>query len=547
MLNENYHGEIYHFTSLIQATWIIEDDCIEPRTASCEQFGLHRQDNRKYANENLPCISFTRDKNYQIQGNDATTVCFVFDADIIQNLRNARLYPFALNYQTNIRNESEERLYGVSIYPLHKYVKRIDINLSNKEFSWASDRQYDEEDEIYDEFSEKYPDLTETELSNKISQYLIQKITSNNLFGNKIHIKNTDNSIFETYIRQLAKNILNEYLDKNVMMPLRKYINRYSKRYKNLDIEDQWYKYQMGKRKFNSKHAFSKQKLFKNDWVIHFTNSPLSIIKNGFLGIDKDDKDGLWRTYGRMRPRGYDDGYAFAYDVNDIITNKAITYGNYALMFRTSGLKVFNRAGDEEWQVIFNNNQANLKECFVLALDKKNDGYTNDIGEYEYNYKLNSVSVINPYTRKTIYKADSLEKAIEWVKTNGRQYKSANSFNSIKKLKSQETERRKMALQAVEYIKNNVKGQVLVLPEQKFNNFVEIKVLYTYGIKFNVFVNVFNLKREGNGTYKNDYFVIHKDYWNLSDKSYWEENNLEVPEDSDDCYRIRIYYYIDYK
>ena len=65
-ITENYHGEVYHFTSLIQAVWIFSDNCLDARTASCED---------GWGNESA--ISFTRDKNYRIQGNDATSVCFV--------------------------------------------------------------------------------------------------------------------------------------------------------------------------------------------------------------------------------------------------------------------------------------------------------------------------------------------------------------------------------------------------------------------------------------------------------------------------------------
>ena len=151
----------------------------------------YREDGRKRVGTNTPFISFTRDKNYHIQGNNSTVVCFVFDGDSIQNIRKARLYPYA--YNTNDRNESKERVFGVDIYPLHKYLKRIEITVSDKEYSWASDRYFDEEGELYDEFSERFPNLSDLEISRKISDFLISKITNNKLFGDKVIIRESRN------------------------------------------------------------------------------------------------------------------------------------------------------------------------------------------------------------------------------------------------------------------------------------------------------------------------------------------------------------------
>lgn len=175
-INENYHGELYHYTSLIQASWIVDDDCIRANVTSSEE----------NLNNYRPCISFTRDKTYNIQSyNKGTSVCFVFDGDMIQNLRYARLRPFAFDG----KGEAEERLYGLNIYPLHKYLKRIEINVSNKDFSWASDRDFDEEGELYDEFRKRFPNLDDSEISNKITDFLVNKIANNKLFHDKVFIK----------------------------------------------------------------------------------------------------------------------------------------------------------------------------------------------------------------------------------------------------------------------------------------------------------------------------------------------------------------------
>ena len=185
-INENYHGEVYHFTSLVQASWIIHDNCLYPNLSQSEE-NDGRTDNRKYASdEYAEVISFTRDKRYNIQQDEnASSVCFVFDGDELQKIRMARLYPFAFSG----RGEAEERLYNVCVKPLNKYVKRIEINLKHGEGCWMSDRGYDEEDELYDTFSEKYPGLQQAELDEKIQKYLVKKMLRSTRFAGKILVK----------------------------------------------------------------------------------------------------------------------------------------------------------------------------------------------------------------------------------------------------------------------------------------------------------------------------------------------------------------------
>lgn len=222
MINENYHGEIYHFTSLVQASWIIDDNGLFPNISSCEGINApYRNDNRKYANDDMPYISFTRDKNYHIQGDSGTVVCFVFDGDAIQNLRNARLYPYA--YDTRGRHESEERLFGVAIRPLHKFVKRIEIKVSNALNSWMSDRDFDDEWDIQDEMEAKYPNLNEKEISDKITEFLLKKISENKLFKDKVVIRNNINCntkkrtliISEAHMKSVIQKLLKEYFEIN--------------------------------------------------------------------------------------------------------------------------------------------------------------------------------------------------------------------------------------------------------------------------------------------------------------------------------------------
>ena len=258
-----------------------------------------------------------------------------------------------------------------------------------------------------------------------------------------------------------AVGVVKEYLDNTTMNPLRNYLKKRRKCAKS-DINAMYRKEQLtGKDIIKTKHAFSKYELFKNGWVIHFTNKPFEIIRNGFIGIPNEDIDYIYRSYGIDLPRRHDDSYAFAYDVED---NFNIEYGDYAIMFRTSGLKVFNRCGDNDWQVVFNPPNANMKECFILRLEKTSgyDGF-DDIGEPSYvGQEINGVDVINPYTKKSLYNAKSLESAIDWIKTNYRQYKSANAFNHVHKMKDEFERRKSMANDIVEFIKTLVNGKCIV-------------------------------------------------------------------------------------
>jgi hypothetical protein len=499
VLNENYHGEVYHFTSLIQASWICEEDCLESRYTSSEfsEYG-----------EQAPTISLTRDRLYNIQsGGNNTVVRFVFDGDTLQNIRNARLRPFSY---TGKKGEAEERLVNVDIDPLHKYLKRIEIDVVYDEYSWASDRDFDEESDLYNEFRERYQELDDDELSHKITDYLIDGIVNNKLFKDKVVVRNKTT---ECRITNVVKRVLKEYLDKNIMYPLKKTLDDAPQRYKNTDIEKLYYLEQvLGLDIIDIRHAFDKHEVFKNGWVIHFTNSPFSIIKDGFLGIEKESQMRIWRTYRRIMPRSHNEGYAFAYDVNDI-PSEACAYGNYALMFRTSGLKVHNRGDEGEWQVIFNSKLANLKNCFLLKIDKAQHSYSHDNGDIDSYSKLNGASVINPSTGKVIYKSNSIDKVISWVITNGAQYKNANTFNNVSNIKSHDKWAEKMISDMLDYAKAEL-GDRCVIYWQSTDGFSFYNIAYAGRFKYADFVEKFGFKPtyDRYGSFINDCLKVNKYY-----------------------------------
>ena len=245
--------------------------------------------------------------------------------------------------------------------------------------------------------------------------------------------------------------------------------------------------------------------VFKNGWVLHYTNNPIAVITQGFMGL-VGDKDDIWRTYGRHSLREIGKGYCFAFDANDE-NNFSYDYGTYALMFRASGIKAYNCV-DEEPQVIFKAENANLKECFILTFSADAElGYDGE-GEPETSYRNMAINVINPYTKKTVFSTPDMKRAIEWVKTNYRQYKDLNSFNSARKYKSVDDTLEQTTKEVLNYVKNELglnvigvfndnfkttKQYLIVLPVDEYVPKGRIRKAlgfkskdYTYGVRDNI-------------------------------------------------------------
>ncbi len=154
-----------------------------------------------------------------------------------------------------------------------------------------------------------------------------------------------------------------------------------------------------------------KPEIVKNQWLIHFTNDPDGIAKDGFIyGAEEMDKLGLTvhlsdfdKKYG---------GYNFAYLLNDFKRyGKAgrfsrggeFKYGKEAVIFRASGLRVYHY-GDEEPQVIFYGNTATN----IIPIKE---------GE---NAKW---AIYNNKTGRIIVENDDLEILTKWVQQNYPQYR----------------------------------------------------------------------------------------------------------------------------
>ena len=189
-LNENYHGEIYHFTTLPMLYCIVKDNSLIPGIPDQEKFiRFPRKGTRDVYGGINPYLCFTRDKNYNIREGACVYCKLTFDADRLMNLRRARLYPVNWLRQNKINNPSEfeERLYNTDVYPFDKYVERIDIYVKDIAGD-MEDGGNDLEDELYDLYAQKYPDKGENEIIAMYRKKMIVDILNDNRLKGKVFV-----------------------------------------------------------------------------------------------------------------------------------------------------------------------------------------------------------------------------------------------------------------------------------------------------------------------------------------------------------------------
>ena len=158
----------------------------------------------------------------------------------------------------------------------------------------------------------------------------------------------------------------------------------------------------------------SSPKIFKNQWLIHFTEDADGIANNGFDHLVTEiDKLGL-TTYYRIDSSEVErspEGFGFAYMLGDYkkygrggrgSRNGEWKYGTEAVLFRASGVRAYH-GGDEEYQSIFKGDTA--RDIIPITQD---DGYC----------------VHNKNTGKAIFRSEELEKVVDWVIDNYVQYQS---------------------------------------------------------------------------------------------------------------------------
>lgn len=153
-----------------------------------------------------------------------------------------------------------------------------------------------------------------------------------------------------------------------------------------------------------------------NNWLLHFTNSPDSVKKNGFqIGVENFDDLPLTKIHGHSKSKP---GYNFAFLAKDFkYLNPSMTYlsddnfSNYSqgglLMFKGSGVLVYHIADNKE-EVIFDGSSINPKSIVVIKPDDSLKKWT---------VKSQNPEFPDPFS-------GNMQEAIQWVKNNFKKYES---------------------------------------------------------------------------------------------------------------------------
>ena len=194
-----------------------------------------------------------------------------------------------------------------------------------------------------------------------------------------------------------------EWLEKNDKKIYSKFSNYLYDKIKNHTLS-------ISKVKYPSWYFFESPELVKNQWLIHFTGNAKEIAKDGFKwGVNDPKKLGLTTFIGSKDKE--DGGYNFAFLLSDFLDYYTYNsrygpqpkYGNQAVVFKCSGLKVWHE-GDQENQVVFYGKEA--KDIVPIILGKKHFW-----------------SVWARDGKKVVYESDNIKKVSDWIANNYTQYK----------------------------------------------------------------------------------------------------------------------------
>lgn len=124
-----------------------------------------------------------------------------------------------------------------------------------------------------------------------------------------------------------------------------------------------------------------------DDWITHFTEKEnvKSILKTQhFKGIPNIYNLAITSSNNEEYT---EEGYCFGFHIDDIyenFKNKDSHYGNYGILFKASGIKLYHN-GDEEHQVIFIGNQVSNLIPFMYN-EKTKELYNKNIRTKDYEY-----------------------------------------------------------------------------------------------------------------------------------------------------------------
>lgn len=147
--------------------------------------------------------------------------------------------------------------------------------------------------------------------------------------------------------------------------------------------------------------------LIRNEWLIHFSDNAYSIWKDQEFehGIPHADYERLALSTHFSDSYKSEGGFNFAYLATDADRyHSRPKYGNEAVLFRGSGVKVWHH-GDDEPQVIFDGKSSNKPLIHIEEGPEKA-------------YAINST-----ITGKKLVESDSISEIVEWVDANFPQYR----------------------------------------------------------------------------------------------------------------------------
>ena len=143
-----------------------------------------------------------------------------------------------------------------------------------------------------------------------------------------------------------------------------------------------------------------------NEWLIHFSDESFWIAQDGFKHMKPNIESLAYTRWLKTQYNGLDDGYCFAYDCKDFenyykTVGGKLKYGNEAVIFRASGVKLWHR-GDKEYQVIFYGSDA---KDFIYI--EENDGQW---------------CIKSTQHGSVLYTSDSIQNIVKWATNNYDQY-----------------------------------------------------------------------------------------------------------------------------
>ena len=150
--------------------------------------------------------------------------------------------------------------------------------------------------------------------------------------------------------------------------------------------------------------------IVKNQWLIHFTGDAQGIASAGFTqGVSDMTKLGLTTQLSEFEKKY--GGYNFAFLISDFkryagngyTRGGGYKYGNEAVVFNASGIKVWHH-GDEEPQIIFFGNTAKN----IIPIEQ------GDHSKY---------SIRSNKTREILFESDELETVVDWLTKHYQQYR----------------------------------------------------------------------------------------------------------------------------